>query len=216
MSPGKTRIKKPKTRQNRKAKDKNSDRDLLKNQSNKIEKEIIKIKSQNLGRAGSIFKMRDVINGPRKSAQGPTAIKDPNSDKLIVSNEGIKKVTLAYCVDNLTHKSKGKSINKGLELKKELHEKRMEDTDSEGFELSKRDFVEVVNKFEKKKTNSYDFLIKAGKQYKESVYKVCKSMIEREEYPDSFRRTMLHMIWKQKGPAEILKNSRFIHMKDSY
>lgn len=130
MSPGKTRIKKPKTRQNRKAKVKNSERDLLKNQSNKIEKEIIKIKSQNLGRAGSIFKMRDVINGPRKSAQGPTAIKDPNSDKLIVSNEGIKKVTLAYCVDNLTHKSKGKSINKGLELKKELHEKTMKDTDS--------------------------------------------------------------------------------------
>lgn len=76
--------------------------------------------------------------------------------------------------------------------------------------------MEVVNKFEKKKTNSYDFLIKAGKQYKEFVYKVCKSMIEREEYPDSFRRTMLHMIWKQNGPAEILKNSRFIHMKDSY
>ena len=27
---------------------------------------------------------------------------------------------------------------------------------------------------------------------------------------------MLHMIWKGKGPAEILKNSRFIHMKEWY
>ena len=38
-------------------------------------------------------------------------------------------------------------------------------------------------------------------------------MISEEEFPDYFRDTILHMIWKQKGPAEILKNNRFIHMK---
>ena len=70
-------------------------RNLIKRQSGSIEDEILKIKSQNLGRVGSIFKMRDVINGPKKGAQDPTAVRDPNNGDLIVSNDAIKKVTLA-------------------------------------------------------------------------------------------------------------------------
>ena len=41
-------------------------------------------------------------------------------------------------------------------------------------------------------------------------------MIEKEEFPTSFRKTILNMIWKQKGPAEILKNNRFIHTKETF
>ena len=38
-------------------------------------------------------------------------------------------------------------------------------------------------------------------------------MIKEETFPDEFRKTILQMIWKGKGPAEVLKNSRFLHMK---
>ena len=31
-----------------------------------------------------------------------------------------------------------------------------------------------------------------------------------------FRKTLLYMIWKSKGPQEILKNNRFIHLKEHY
>ena len=31
-----------------------------------------------------------------------------------------------------------------------------------------------------------------------------------------FRKTILYMIWKSKGPQEIMKNNRFIHMKEHY
>ena len=48
------------------------------------------------------------------------------------------------------------------------------------------------------------------------MYKLCKRIIENEEFPASFRKTILFMIWKQKGPAEVLKNSRFIHMKEGF
>ena len=41
-------------------------------------------------------------------------------------------------------------------------------------------------------------------------------MIEKEEFPSSFRRTILNMIWKSKGPAEILKNNRLIHTKENF
>ena len=38
-------------------------------------------------------------------------------------------------------------------------------------------------------------------------------MIKEEEFPNQFRETTLQMIWKSKGPAEILKNNRFLHLK---
>ena len=41
-------------------------------------------------------------------------------------------------------------------------------------------------------------------------------MIDIEEFPTQFRKTLLNMIWKQKGPAEVLKNNRFIHLKEHY
>ena len=70
-----------------------------------MEGEILKIKSQKLGRVGAIFKMKEVVNGPKKGGQEPSAIKDPKTGDLVVSSEEIKKVTLAYCVDNLTQKT---------------------------------------------------------------------------------------------------------------
>ena len=48
------------------------------------------------------------------------------------------------------------------------------------------------------------------------MFKLCKKMIDTEEFPYSFRKTILFMIWKQKGPSEVLKNSRFIHMKEGF
>ena len=39
-------------------------------------------------------------------------------------------------------------------------------------------------------------------------------MIEKEDFPASFRKTTLYMIWKRKGAMDILKNNRFLHMKD--
>ena len=38
-------------------------------------------------------------------------------------------------------------------------------------------------------------------------------MIKEETFPEEFRKILLQMIWRGKGLADILKNSRFIHMK---
>ena len=89
----------------------------------------------------------------------------------------------------------------------------MKDTDSEGFEVKKESFGKVLNKFSTKKTKAYDFLLKSGDKFKESIYKLCKRMLETEEFPRSFRKTVLHQLWKGKGSLDILKNSRFIHIK---
>ena len=218
---GKTRVRnvmaKPKVDGLKKTVEKETaDLDLLKRQSQRVENEILRIKSQNLGRVGNIFKMKEAITGPKKGGQEPTAIRDPTSGELVVSNEEIKKVTLAYCVDNLTKKGSDKVVEKGIQLRKTLHEIRMKEEDTEELEFSNDDFDAVIKKFGSKQTKSYDFLLKSGAEYKESMFKLCKKMIEKEEFPKSFRKTTLNMIWKQKGPSEVLKNSRFIHMKDGF
>ena len=47
------------------------------------------------------------------------------------------------------------------------------------------------------------------------MFPFCKDMVEKIDFPKGFRKTILYIIWKQKGPAEVLKNSRFIHMKEA-
>ena len=214
---GKTRTNRKKTKRITKEKgvtEEVANKDLIKKQSKRIEEEVIKIKSQKLGRVGNIFKMKEVITGPKKGSQVPTAIRNPATGDLVVSNEEIKNVTLAYCVANLTNKSS--EVNRGLELKEYLHKKRMEEMDEEECDIATNDFKGVLDKFSKKKTKSYDFILNAGDKFKDSIFKLCTKMISKAEFPVSFRKTMLHMIWKGKGPAEILKNSRFIHMKEWY
>ena len=189
-----------------------SDVALLKRQSQRMEEQILKIKSKNQGRAVNVFKMKDIIMGSKKGGQEATAIQDPKTGDLVVANEQIKEVTLTYCVDNLKKQYDKDQYN----LKKMLHELRMEDDNDIGFEIEECDFDEVLEKFKSKSTKSYDFLLKAGKNYQEVMFQLCKRMIDGEDFPTSFRRTILYMIWKQKGPAEILKNNRFIHLKESF
>ena len=218
---GKTRIKKRKPKLKQHVADvvvdeQDANQDIIRKEAKSIEDEIMKIKSQNLGRVGNVFKMREVITGPKKASQEPTAIRNPINGELIVSSEEIKNVTLAYCVDNLTKKPVDRPEFDGLELKKYLHECRMEEVHDDELDISKDDFEEVMKKFSQKKTKSYDLLLKAGKSYRDVIFKVCKMMIDNETFPASFRKTILNMIWKQKGPSDVLMNSRFIHMKEGF
>ena len=154
--------------------------------------------------------------GPKKGTQEPTAVRHPVSGDMVVANEEIKRVTLEYCVENLENASPDPEVEVDTNLKKQLHDMRMKDNDDEDFEIVKEDFDTVLHKFSTKSTDSYDFLLKGSAEYKDVVFKLCKSMIEKEEFPSSFRRTILNMIWKQKGPSEILTNNRFIHTKESF
>ena len=105
---------------------------------------------------------------------------------------------------------------KGLKLKKSLHDLRMQEVNDEEYDIDRDDFETVMNKFSSKQTKSYDFLLKSGEKFQDSVYKLCKKMILKEEFPKTFRKTILHMLWKQKVPVEILKNNRLIHLKENF
>ena len=190
------------------------DEELIKKRTEHIEKVVAKIKESKQGRAGSIFKMKKEIAGPKKISQETSAIRDPNTGELLVNKEEIKKATLKYCVENLQNNTPDKDIEDTVKKRKERQLKIMKDKSGEGFEVSKEEFEIVLSKFASKETKTYDFLLKAGNKYKESMYSLCKRIIENEEVPEIFQNTVLIMIWKRKGSMEILKNNRFLHMKD--
>ena len=190
--------------------------DILKRQSERIEKEILKVKESTQGRVGQVFKMKENIMGHKKAGTEPHAIKDPVTGELLVANEDIKKATLAYCVENLKKKNGSDSGRDSLiNVKKSLIESKFRDAEKEPLKISKGDFRVVVEKFKSKQTKSYDFLIRSDEKYQDAIFKLSKRMIENEEFPTQFSNTLLYMIWKSKGPQEVLKNNRFIHTKNS-
>ena len=76
--------------------------DLIRRQSERIEKEIEDIRKIPSGRNIKVFKLLERMQGPKKAPQEATAIIDEQSKELCVSPEEIMKASLAYCRDVLT------------------------------------------------------------------------------------------------------------------
>ena len=47
------------------------------------------------------------------------------------------------------------------------------------------------------------------------MFKLCQRFFQEEEFPESFKETTLHMLYKNNsGRADLLTNHRFIHCKE--
>ena len=136
-----------------------------------------------------------------------------NAHELSVSKDMIKKVTLEYVVNNLEGNIPDKEVRDMVKLRRDIQLENMKDTSGESFEIDEDDFNNVLAKFKSKTTKTYDFLLKAGTKYQSALFELCKMMIQKEEFPKSFKQTVLYMIWKRKGAMDVLKNNRYLHMK---
>ena len=110
--------------------------------------------------------------------------------------------------------SKRCEVNEMRKVKQECHRKRMEEKDEEEVDVSKDDFNAILRKFKSKQSKAYDFILKASDEFKEAVFRLCKFFMKIEVIQKRMQMTTLHMIWKRKGPQQVLKNIRFIHLKD--
>ena len=143
------------------------------------------------------------------------AVKDPKNGKIVTAQKEIKKVVLEYCKTNL----KEKYTEPGFELEKDvremLHNKRMKEIQGEGFEVTKALFNKVADKVEKSGKRNYDFFVKTGKKHKTAIFQVTKRMVRDENFPGSFNKTTLHMLFKggRGKRKEDLKANRFIHSR---
>ena len=137
----------------------------------------------------------------------------PESGDLLVSSSDIRKASLNYCINNLTNNPVSDKVKVIFLLKEYLHNMRMKEDTEDEFDIDSEEYEEVVKKFKANNTKSYDFLVKSDKKYQEAIGNFVKRMIREEKFPSEFRQTTLQMLWKGKGPAEVLKNSCFLHMK---
>ena len=183
-------------------------------ETEKVERQIERIKSKNQGRAGNVFRIRKDVAGPKKAGQEASSVKDPLTGELLVTRDEIKNATLKYCINNLKGGTPDESVRDIVKQRKEKQLQKLNTHDEDDLVVEEDDFDEVLDKFSKKNTKTYDFLLKAGSKYKTVMFKLCKRVIEKEEIPESFRKTTLYMSWKMKGPMNILKNNRFLHMKN--
>ena len=156
----------------------------------------------------------DVISGAKKTGKEAHAIINPMTKELVVSNSAIKEVTLNYCLDVLKNNEPADEVKKLIELKEAGHRMRMKNkSDDLEYEISDADFLETVEKFEAKKSRSYEFIVNTGLEYKMAIKKLCQRFIKTEEFPESFNVTTLVQLPKS-GSQLLLENSRFIHLKE--
>ena len=90
---GKTKPKAKKniTDNNKKKTQHKKDAAIKQKETEKVERQIEKIKSKNQGRAGNVFRIRKDIAGHKKAGQEASSIKDPTTGELLVTKDEIKK-----------------------------------------------------------------------------------------------------------------------------
>ena len=189
-------------------------KELIERQSEIIEKELERIKKKGGGKINLIHKIAKELKGAKEEIAH--AVKDPETNKLVVEQEEIKKVSLKYCKKVLERNPPKAEMQKMFDLREKLIEERMAENVGEGFDPTKEDFEEVLGKFKNNNKRGYDFLIKASEEFQDSVFILCKRIIQSENIPDKFRETTLHQIWKRKPGTrkEDLESNRYIHCKE--
>ena len=75
----------------------------------------------------NVFKMRELVAGPRKIRQEGHAVKDPKTGETVVSSEEIKRVNLEHCVNFLKNHIPKDEVKELLKFECGLHDLMMKD-----------------------------------------------------------------------------------------
>ena len=132
-------------------------RELMNKQFDQLEEEINKLKENKYGRVTNVFKMREIVSGPKKGKQEAHAVLDKETDELVVSSEGIKKLTLKHCIDTLKDNKPEENVEPLVKAISEAHDFRMNEDDGDSMNIFKEEFDTIVKKFKDKNKKSYDF-----------------------------------------------------------
>ena len=187
---------------------------LLKNQREKLEKEIAKLKEikSKKGKSAVVFKLKENVLGSKKAQQEPAVVKDPATEKLVTDVEEIKRISLEYCVDLLTNRKPSHGYEELIEKKKEIHEERMNEVIEDDEEFSEAHFDECLKILKQRNNKKYDFILKAGNGFRKSLLALFRYIWTTEDKPEQWRRTTLIQLHK-KGCKDDLSNYRNIHTK---
>lgn len=189
--------------------------EVLSNQRKKLEKEIEELRNMKSkkGKSAVIFHLKDKIVGKKKVSQEATTMVDPKTKEELKSRKEIKEASLSYCVDLLTNRSPKPGFEDDLRLIDLVHEARMNETVENDVQFSKVIFEDSLKELSKKNKQKYEFILKAGKDYKEALFKLCDLVWEAEAKPEQWRKTLIIQLFKGKGERNEFSSQRNIHTK---
>ena len=167
------------------------------------------------GKTATVFKLKEKLYGSKKSKQDIVSITDPITNEIVTDRNKIKEVTLKYCGDLLTNRKPKEEYKAQLELKNELHRKRMNESDENEFQFTDEMFTKTLIELKKKHNEKYSFIIRSGNSYKEALFKLYKTVWENETLPKGWKSTSIIQLYKGKGDQTNLNNYRNIHLKGS-
>ena len=157
----------------------------------KYSKRIEEIKTKYQCRAGTVFRLREHIAGPKKTGREAISIKDSTIGELLLTKDDIKKSTVKFCASYLRGNKPNKTLQ-AIENQQKIYQWNMiEDEREDTLEVEYDDFILVIEKFVKKQAKTYDFLILSGEKNQEAIFKLFKRIIDQEDVPDTFRQTTL-------------------------
>ena len=87
---------------------------------------------------------------------------------------------------------------KAIKAKEEEHKKIMDKEDKDLWELDSETFKTVTDKIKEKGKNVFNPLNKAGKKYKDAIFKYMAKLLKEEEIPSEYSKTTLFQIWRKK------------------
>ena len=166
-------------------------KELFEEQVKEANDAIEKIKKLKVPKLGKIWEIRKQVLGGKKACLESSAIVHPSTGKLVASRTGIKEVSLEYCKNTLTNNIPYEGYEEHNQSKIEEVKKKVLEEDG-SCTISKDTFDWVVTKFRKSGKKNYHFLVRAGKEFQEVVFRFCQEMIDKEVFPDNFRDTTLH------------------------
>ena len=95
-----------------------------------------------------------------------------------------------------------------MKLKEDAHKVKIMETYWDDCKVNKEYFDYTLTNLPQKKKSSYDFIVKSSKDFKVTVFKLTKMMIEEETCPSRFFENPLCQLWKKKGGLNDLNNHR--------
>ena len=143
--------------------------------------------------------MKEIIAGSKKPRQEAHAVLDLKTREKVVSVEEIKRVNLGHCVEVLKHNTPTAKAKELIRLGSETHHSIMEDKTDADTKVAKADFDWMLKKLKERNKRSYDFLIKAGEEFHDSIYMFCNRMVEEDSFPTRFAETTLYNLWKRRS-----------------
>jgi hypothetical protein len=96
-----------------------------------------------------MFKLAERIRGAKGASQEPTAVKDPNTNEIVVSTQAIKSVVLDYCTDVLRNNEPKDEFENEIKVKELIHDMRSRDKSVGGSMIQYESFEKVLGKIDK-------------------------------------------------------------------